>query len=102
MPRAAAAQPPLLFPCLVLLVPPEPTGHFPGWDWRREWASQERALTWPRRLQHDSICAGMDFFGYSTSFQEEGPNVGIDLRLQSSHVGLDWFPFGGNFRVGPQ
>ncbi len=49
-----------------------------------------------------NLRAGSDFFSYSTSFQEEGANVGINLRLRSGHAGLDWFPFGGHFRLSPQ
>jgi len=49
-----------------------------------------------------NLRAGTDFFSYSTSFQEEGANVGINLRLRSGHAGLDWFPFGGHFRLSPQ
>jgi hypothetical protein len=49
-----------------------------------------------------NLRAGSDFFRYSASFQEEGANVGINLRLRSGHAGLDWFPFGGDFRLSPQ
>ena len=49
-----------------------------------------------------NLRAGTDFFSYSTSFQEEGANVGINLRLRSVHAGFDWFPFGGHFRLSPQ
>jgi hypothetical protein len=49
-----------------------------------------------------NLRAGTDFFGYDTSFQEQGANVGITLHLRSSHGALDWFPFGGRFRVSPQ
>lgn len=49
-----------------------------------------------------NLRAGTDFFSYSTSFQEEGANVSINLRLRSGHAGLDWFPFGGRFRLSPQ
>lgn len=49
-----------------------------------------------------NLRAGTDFFSYATSFQEEGADVGINLRLGSSHTALDWFPFGGHFRLSPQ
>ena len=49
-----------------------------------------------------NLRAGTDFFSYATSFQEEGANVGINLHLRSSHAVLDWFPFGGRFRLSPQ
>jgi hypothetical protein len=48
-----------------------------------------------------NIRGGSDFFSYSTSFQEEGANVAANLRLRSGHASLDWFPFGGRFRVSP-
>jgi hypothetical protein len=49
-----------------------------------------------------NVRAGSDFFSYSTSFQEEGANVGINLQMRSGHASLDWFPFGGRFRLSPQ
>lgn len=45
--------------------------------------------------------AGSDFFGYSTNFEDQGANVAANLRLRSGHVSLDWFPFGGKFRLSP-
>jgi hypothetical protein len=49
-----------------------------------------------------NLRAGTDFFNYTTTFQEEGANVGINLHLRSTHVALDWFPLGGRFRLSPQ
>jgi hypothetical protein len=49
-----------------------------------------------------NLRAGTDFFNYTTSFQEQGANVGINLHLRSGHAALDWFPLGGQFRVSPQ
>ena len=49
-----------------------------------------------------NVRAGSDFFGYSTTFQEQGANVAANLRLRSGHASLDWFPFGGSFRLSPQ
>jgi len=48
-----------------------------------------------------NLRAGTDFFSYATTFQEQGANVGINLQLRSSHTALDWFPFGGHFRLSP-
>ena len=48
-----------------------------------------------------NLRAGTDFFGYATTFQEEGANVGISLWLRAGHAALDWFPFGGHFRLSP-
>jgi hypothetical protein len=45
--------------------------------------------------------SGSDFFSYSTTFQEQGANVAINLHMQSGHASLDWFPFGGRFRLSP-
>jgi len=48
-----------------------------------------------------NLRVGTDFFGYATTFQDEGANIGVNLHLRSSHAALDWFPFGGHFRVSP-
>jgi hypothetical protein len=45
--------------------------------------------------------SGADFFSYGTSFQEQGADVTANLRLRSGHASLDWFPFGGRFRLSP-
>ena len=49
-----------------------------------------------------NLRVGSDFFGYSANFVEEGANVGVKLHMQSGHAAVDWFPFGGPFRVSPQ
>lgn len=49
-----------------------------------------------------NVRAGSDFFGYSATFQEQGANIAANLRLRSGHASLDWFPFGGRFRLSPQ
>jgi hypothetical protein len=46
-----------------------------------------------------NLRTGSDFFGYATAFQEEGADVAINLHMQTAHASLDWFPFGGLFRV---
>jgi hypothetical protein len=48
-----------------------------------------------------NIRAGSDFFSYATTFQQQGANVAINLRMRSSRASLDWFPFGGRFRLSP-
>ncbi len=48
-----------------------------------------------------NVRTGFDFFSYSTSFQEQGANIGAALKMRSGHASLDWFPFGGRFRVSP-
>jgi hypothetical protein len=48
-----------------------------------------------------NIRAGSDFFGYSTSFQDQGANVATNVRMRWGHASLDWFPFGGRFRLSP-
>ncbi len=48
-----------------------------------------------------NLRTGSDFFGYATTFQEEGVDVAINLHMQTAHTSLDWFPFGSRFRVSP-
>jgi hypothetical protein len=48
-----------------------------------------------------NLRAGADFFSYSTTFQEQGANVAINLRMQTGHASLDWFPLNGRFRLSP-
>jgi hypothetical protein len=48
-----------------------------------------------------NLRSGADFFTYNASFQEQGANITADLRLRSGHASLDWFPFGGRFRLSP-
>jgi hypothetical protein len=48
-----------------------------------------------------NLRTGSDFFSYGTSFQEQGADVTANLRLRSGHASLDWFPFGGRFRLSP-
>ena len=38
-----------------------------------------------------NVRAGSEFFGYSTTFQDQGANVGIHLRTRSGHASLDGF-----------
>ena len=51
--------------------------------------------------QHFNLRVGGDFFGYSTTFTEEGANVAASLQLRSAHANLDWFPFHNGFHVSP-
>ena len=48
-----------------------------------------------------NLRAGADFFSYGTNFQDQGANITANLRLRSGHASLDWFPFGGRFRLSP-
>jgi hypothetical protein len=48
-----------------------------------------------------NLRAGSDFFGYSINFQDQGANVATNLRMRWAHASLDWFPFGGRFRLSP-
>lgn len=50
---------------------------------------------------HINLRVGGQFFGYSTSFQEEGANVNATLRLGGGKASLDWFPFHNGFHVSP-
>lgn len=49
-----------------------------------------------------SFRTGMDFFGYSRQFTTSGVPVNANVHLQSGHAGLDWYPRGGRFHVGPR
>jgi len=49
-----------------------------------------------------SFRTGLDFFGYSRQFSTSGIPVDANVRLQSGHIDLDWFPRGGRFHVGPR
>jgi hypothetical protein len=51
-----------------------------------------------RRL---NVRVGASLFHYKSTFQDQGANVDIRAKLQSGHANLDWFPFGGRFRVSP-
>lgn len=46
-----------------------------------------------------NLRAGAGFFSYASTFQEQGANVAINLRMKSGHAALDWFPFHGRFRL---
>ncbi|WP_325387321.1 hypothetical protein [Edaphobacter sp.] len=50
---------------------------------------------------HFNVRLGGQFFGYTTSFQEEGANVNATLRLGGGRASLDWFPFHNGFHVSP-
>jgi hypothetical protein len=45
--------------------------------------------------------SGADFFSYAASFQDQGADITANLRLRSGHASVDWFPFGGRFRISP-
>ena len=48
-----------------------------------------------------NVRAGAEYFSYSTTFQDQGADVAVELRMQSGHASLDWLPFGGSFRLSP-
>jgi hypothetical protein len=48
-----------------------------------------------------NLRSGADFFSYAANFQEQGANIGANLRMRTAHANLDWFPFGGRFRLSP-
>lgn len=50
---------------------------------------------------HLNLRVGGQFFGYSSSFQEEGANVNASLHLGGGKASLDWFPFNNGFHVSP-
>jgi hypothetical protein len=50
-----------------------------------------------------NIRAGVNFFNYSRDFENEEDNITYvgDLKLQSIHATVDFFPFGGGFHISP-
>jgi hypothetical protein len=48
-----------------------------------------------------NLRAGYDYFRYGFSFVEEGANIDATVRMGSAHASIDWFPFGGRFRLSP-
>ncbi len=54
-----------------------------------------------RLASHFNLRLGGRFFGYTSSFQEEGADVNASLRLGGGKASLDWFPFHNGFHVSP-
>jgi hypothetical protein len=48
-----------------------------------------------------NLRVGSEYFGYSTTFVDQGADIAINARMQSGHASLDWFPFSGRFRLSP-
>lgn len=51
--------------------------------------------------QKFNLRAGGTYFNYGMAFQEQGANIQATLTLRSGHASMDWFPFGGSFRLSP-
>jgi len=51
--------------------------------------------------RHYNLRAGAEYFSYSTTFQDQGTNVAVQLRAQSGHASFDYFPFANHFRLSP-
>lgn len=51
--------------------------------------------------RHFNLRAGAEYFSYSTTFQDQGANIAIQLRAQSGHASFDYFPFTNQFRLSP-
>lgn len=51
--------------------------------------------------QRFDLRVGGNFLPISTSFQEQGVNVGARLHLQSAHAAVDWSPSKGDFHISP-
>jgi hypothetical protein len=49
-----------------------------------------------------SLRTGVDLFRYSGKFSASGVPIDANVRLQSGHIDLDWYPRGGGFHVGPR
>jgi hypothetical protein len=53
-------------------------------------------------LAHDfNLRSGGSFITYATIYSTDGMNAAALIKLRSSNVSLDWFPFHGGFRVSP-
>ena len=48
-----------------------------------------------------NLRAGFDYFRYSFGVREEGADITAGLGMGSGHASVDWFPFGGRFRLSP-
>ena len=72
-----------------------------GIAWRVGFAGAGFDLATPLARRFN-LRAGSDFFGYSTTFQEQGANVAINVHMQTAHGSLDWFPFNDRFRLSPR
>lgn len=48
-----------------------------------------------------NLRTGAEYFSYSTTFEDQGADVAVQLRMQSGHASLDWLLFGGGFRLSP-
>jgi hypothetical protein len=51
--------------------------------------------------QRFNLRAGYDNLSFATSFTVQGIDVAANAQLRAGHAALDWFPFGGRFRVSP-
>lgn len=82
--------------------PLEASSHFPDSDWLRESASREPASTSLHRSQRGSICAPAQTFSATQrrSRRKEPTSASIS-GIRVGHAALDWFPFGGHFRLSP-
>lgn len=52
-------------------------------------------------VPHFNVRLGGQYFGYSTTFQQDGANVSATLRLGGGKASLDWFPFHNGFHLSP-
>jgi hypothetical protein len=49
-----------------------------------------------------NLRAGGSFFSYNlTNLSEDGFNINGSIQLRSVNTSVDWFPFGGSFRISP-
>lgn len=51
--------------------------------------------------QHLNLRVGGNFFNYNLTSTRDSVNYSGDVRLHTTDAHLDWFPFGGNFHIGP-
>lgn len=71
-----------------------------GFDWHSGLGGVGMDIATPLAKKFN-VRAGYDYFGYSTGFQEQGADITANLQMRASHASVDWFPFGGHFRLSP-
>jgi hypothetical protein len=71
-----------------------------GFAWRTGVGGTGLDLATPLARKFN-LRAGFDYFRYAFAFQQEGADVNAAFRMGSGHASIDWFPFGGRFRLSP-
>jgi hypothetical protein len=48
-----------------------------------------------------NVRAGASFFSYNSSLTEDGITINPDIKFRKAGASLDYYPFGGSFRISP-